>query len=209
MGQYHYTVNLTKREYLDPHKLGDGLKLVEQCGHSPGGINDALHLLLAASNGRGGGDFEPCEWVGRWAGDRIAVVGDYGEDKDLSPEDEASTIYSRCREHDPSNGEDKFAGRRFVDITDKIIPSLERAYEIVYVGNGWRDRISLFGDIEGLTSTHAKGFGRVAEINGKTYRVCDVIAALRTAVRKRGEKFTLSALEAAGLKRWNEEVYRG
>ena len=30
MGQYHYTVNLDKKEYLVPHKLGDGLKLLEQ-----------------------------------------------------------------------------------------------------------------------------------------------------------------------------------
>ena len=34
---------------------------------------------------------------GRWAGDRIAVVGDYAEDSDLLPRDKASTIYGRCR----------------------------------------------------------------------------------------------------------------
>ena len=41
MGQYHLTVNLDKHEFIHPHQLGDGLKLGEQCGHSPGGTNDA------------------------------------------------------------------------------------------------------------------------------------------------------------------------
>ena len=34
---------------------------------------------------------------GRWAGDRIAVVGDYAEDSDLLARDKASTIYDRCK----------------------------------------------------------------------------------------------------------------
>lgn len=33
---------------------------------------------------------------GRWAGDRIAIVGDYAENSDLAPEHEAKTIYDRC-----------------------------------------------------------------------------------------------------------------
>ena len=36
MGQYHYTVNLSKKEFINPHKLGDGLKLLEQSGYCPG-----------------------------------------------------------------------------------------------------------------------------------------------------------------------------
>jgi len=31
MGQYYFIVNLDKKEYLHPHKLGDGLKLREIC----------------------------------------------------------------------------------------------------------------------------------------------------------------------------------
>ena len=34
--------------------------------------------------------------IGRWAGDRIAIVGDYAERGDLSPEDNADLIYSLC-----------------------------------------------------------------------------------------------------------------
>ena len=87
MGQYHMVFNLDRREYLHPHRFGDGLKLME-FSNSEGGTMTALAILLAASNGRGGGD---CRYdgphaalVGSWAGDRIAIVGDYAEEDDLS-----------------------------------------------------------------------------------------------------------------------------
>lgn len=41
MGQYYYVINVTKKEYLHPHKFFDGLKLLE---------------FGCSSNGRGGGD---------------------------------------------------------------------------------------------------------------------------------------------------------
>jgi len=36
MGQYWKPVNLTKREFINPHFLGAGLKLGEQVGTYPG-----------------------------------------------------------------------------------------------------------------------------------------------------------------------------
>lgn len=138
MGQYHITVNLDKREYLNPHELGDGLKLVEQGLSGPGGIPTAIHVLLAVSNGRGGGDYndgvtygygppnempdgaQPTgaggddivgwvhrspfadladEVVGRWGGDRIAIIGDYAEDGDL-PQELAPLVYTLCHAKD-------------------------------------------------------------------------------------------------------------
>lgn len=90
MGQYHEVVNLDKHEKLHPHALGDGLKLME-FGCSGDGTMTALAILLAGSckgGARGGGDFEhvhPMSSVlaGRWAGDRIAIIGDYAEDGDV------------------------------------------------------------------------------------------------------------------------------
>jgi hypothetical protein len=88
MGQYHYICNLDKREYLDPHQFGDGLKLME-FGCSMGGTMTALAILLASANGRGGGDLRleednPLEEiVGSWAGDRIAIIGDYFDEGDV------------------------------------------------------------------------------------------------------------------------------
>lgn len=94
MGQYHWVVNLTKKEYLHPHKFNEGLKIME-FGQGSERTMTALAILLASSlknkDGsvrRGGGD--PClddekaafEYVGRWAGDRIAIIGDYAEKDD-------------------------------------------------------------------------------------------------------------------------------
>lgn len=84
MGQYHFVANLTKKQFLHPHKLGDGLKLMEFV--PGGGTMGALGLLLSCSNGRGGGDFrgsDPLGLVGSWAGDAIAIVGDYYEEQDI------------------------------------------------------------------------------------------------------------------------------
>ena len=134
MGQYHLVVNLDKKEYLDPHKLGSGLKLWEQMANHPGTAT-ALIPLLAVSNGRGGGDIhnDPDNIVGRWGGDRIAIVGDYGDDDDLPAEFEASKIYNKCDE-----GE-------YTDISDMVAVLIERELEGKYTGSGWRRFKGAFG----------------------------------------------------------------
>jgi len=80
MGQYHIIVNLDKEQYIHPHVFGDGMKLGE-FGSSAQGTMLGLTLLLATDSGRGGGDFaeEPDGITGSWAGDRISIVGDYGD----------------------------------------------------------------------------------------------------------------------------------
>lgn len=121
MGQYHYIVNLDKHEFLNPYQLGTGLKLWEQLANTPG-TTGALLILLAASNGRGGGDFETGrnqynagkgiddwdwhdeetedsslreQWIGRWAGDRIACIGDYAKPGDLDRSKLYKSVQSR------------------------------------------------------------------------------------------------------------------
>lgn len=81
MGQYHKAYNLTKKEFIHAHGIGNGLKLMEQIGFE-GSTADAVFLLLANSNGRGGGDAEPHSLIGQWAGDQIVVQGDYAKDTD-------------------------------------------------------------------------------------------------------------------------------
>ena len=107
---------------MDPYKVGAGLKLWEQLAHHPS-TGAALVILTASMpEVRGGGDLDLDEnWhgperkdmsgpgpmpedypeiarrtIGRWAGDRIAIVGDYAERGDLSPEDNADLIYFLC-----------------------------------------------------------------------------------------------------------------
>jgi hypothetical protein len=80
MGQYYKIVNLDKREYLHPHKCGDGLKLME-FGLSGDGTMACLAILLADGNGRGGGDLDSNHpIIGSWAGDRIVITGDYADE---------------------------------------------------------------------------------------------------------------------------------
>jgi len=80
MGQYYLIANLDKKQFLHPHKCGDGLKLMEfAC--SANGTLTALAILLADGNNRGGGDLRSDHPViGSWAGDRIAVAGDYADE---------------------------------------------------------------------------------------------------------------------------------
>lgn len=81
MGQYHEVYNLDKQERIYPHAIDNGLKLFEQVGHI-GSTATALFALLANSNARGGGDFPDHPMIGRWAGDRVLIQGDYAEPSD-------------------------------------------------------------------------------------------------------------------------------
>jgi hypothetical protein len=132
MGQYWLPVNLTKREFIDPRKLGAGLKLCEQVGSYPG-TGAALVILCAAMPvSRGGGDIKPHAAIGRWAGDRIALVGDYAEDSDLPTEFEASGIYQKCR------------GGEWTDVTAMVVEVLERELGGCLVGEGLAQTVRTF-----------------------------------------------------------------
>ncbi len=133
MGQYWYPVNLTKREFINPHKLGSGLKLWEQIANP--GVGQALVILSAAMpERRGGGDFNKndeisARTIGRWAGDRIALVGDYAEDGDLPKHFKASKILNKC---DPK------ARYPYKDITDDVCHVIEQELNGKFEGDGWR-----------------------------------------------------------------------
>lgn len=76
-GQYFYIVNLDQREYLNPMNLGGGMKLLEIAGNP---CLNVLAFLLRQSSETGGGDIhKPYANAGRWAGNRIAIIGDYDE----------------------------------------------------------------------------------------------------------------------------------
>ncbi|MFO0899314.1 MAG: hypothetical protein U0836_17965 [Pirellulales bacterium] len=110
MGQYHVLVNFDKREFVHPRHIGCGLKLCEQVGGG-NSTSTALAMLVAACSGRfgsqpgAGGDFsigKPV--VGRWAGDRVAYVGDFGGEGDIAsmPTLDCGEVYRACGE--PGSG---------------------------------------------------------------------------------------------------------
>jgi len=71
MGQYYVAANLTKREFLDPYRLGSGGKLVEMF------YSDWFSKALLAALALGDWTLPDHPFVGRWAGDQVILVGDY------------------------------------------------------------------------------------------------------------------------------------
>jgi hypothetical protein len=137
MGQYYITVNVDKKQYLHPHKFGNGLKLMEFSSDGEG-IAQALMLLLAHSNNRGGGDLHTeNKLIGSWAGDRIVVAGDYDDDWLFVPDEYKDTSkhdadYGKRLHHDNSGsyyGETLYstAKRFFKDISDDIIREVAKS----------------------------------------------------------------------------------
>jgi hypothetical protein len=99
MGQYYKIVNLDRQEYLNPWEFGDGQKLME-FGCSGGGAMAGLAILLANSNGRGGGDLRSDNpIIGSWAGDRIVIAGDYAEIGDACEAYVKKNIYDLCSDN--------------------------------------------------------------------------------------------------------------
>lgn len=94
MGQYHILVNYDKKEVVEPYEIGLGAKQVEQLGAFKGTIADAMYLLVMTSPARGGGDLPLTSVSGRWAGDRVMIVGDYTEDSDVPSIPNVSKLYN-------------------------------------------------------------------------------------------------------------------
>ena len=85
MGHYFKVFNLDKKESITPHSFHDGAKLMEFACSSNGTLT-GLAILLRRSSETGGGDFgwsvkgiNHSDLIGSWAGDRIAIVGDYDD----------------------------------------------------------------------------------------------------------------------------------
>jgi hypothetical protein len=95
MGQYHSIYNLDKREVIHPHDIGLGAKQREHTGHEAS-LSDILYVLLTCSPMRGGGDFYAevmKDFIGRWVGDKVVVIGDYSEQGDIPDFDFSTSKY--------------------------------------------------------------------------------------------------------------------
>lgn len=127
MGQYYKIVNTTKKQYLHPHSFQDGLKLLE-FGASGSGTMAGLAILLANSNGRGGGDLRSDkEIIGSWAGDNIVIAGDYATILDPG-EVEESPLYDYANEH-------------YTDISEQVIDAMK---DDKYLKEDLEKRFALF-----------------------------------------------------------------
>lgn len=150
MGQYHKPVNLDKKQYINPHKFGDGLKMLE---FGQGGLTmTALTVLLACSHNRGGGDLDTENPIaGSWAGDRVAIIGDYTEETDIPGINAKEIADNVCDENggytDVSKDVlDALLGDRY--IRQGVKENLERGY---WFGNA--------GMVKNLIDKHEGGRG--------------------------------------------------
>jgi hypothetical protein len=134
MGQYYKYVNLDKKEYLHPHRFGEGLKSGEWM--YSGMMPRALAVLLIDGDGRGGGDLRIIEYapdiIGRWAGDRIVISGDYSDhgkfiDSSHPPLDEIHDEVSESQiqeQNNLPNVYDLTHHESFKDISEMVILAL-------------------------------------------------------------------------------------
>lgn len=111
MGQYYYAVNITKKQYLNPHTFSDGAKLLE-FGCSSEGMMTGLAILLSDGNNRGGGDLRSDNpIIGSWAGDKIVITGDYADDGKFVTEAEKEAWVNKVIEEDRVTKEHPFLDR--------------------------------------------------------------------------------------------------
>jgi len=143
MGQYHYLINLDKKQVVHPHQIGNGFKLHEQIGWKYSTAT-ALVMLLASTSkdgGRGGGDFRSGHpFIGAWAGDRIAFVGDYGVADDLRDVD-AALIYRQCHAACclDKRGKKPAGWKQWTNISPHVRKMMAAEFGIRYWGEGWVD----------------------------------------------------------------------
>lgn len=106
MGQYFKIVNEDKKEIVDPWKINGSAKFLEWLYSKQARV---LVWLLRKSDGDGGGDIHEAErekykTLGRWAGDRISLVGDY----------DSSGLYDK-------------ATKKYTDISPLLLQEFNRA----------------------------------------------------------------------------------
>ena len=82
MGQYHHPVCIEAEEGLDPADMDTGLKEGEQGFNRPSTPN-AIVALVCARGGNMPADCSQSPLIGRWAGQRVLIRGDYAEDDDI------------------------------------------------------------------------------------------------------------------------------
>ena len=126
MGQYHHLVNVDKKEIVNPHGLGLGLKQWEHLGDFSGTLADAMYILMMTSPARGGGDLPQSEISGRWTGDRVLVLGDYTEDSDVPSIPSVGSLYRESED--------------YTDITDMVAQAFETVFRVRITGDGWKRR---------------------------------------------------------------------
>lgn len=108
MGQYFKIANLDKKEFICTWDLEAGAKFLEIICNN---IARLVPYLLRKSDEGGGGDinnFDELEYCGRWACDKIVIIGDY----------DSSNLYEQVDETQGWKNISKAAGEEFNRVID-------------------------------------------------------------------------------------------
>jgi hypothetical protein len=73
--------------------------------------------------------------ISRWAGDRIALVGDYAEPTDLPAKFKADKIYNKCSDNE------------WKDVSLDVCRVIEHELQGKFEGEGWRHFIKNTSDV--------------------------------------------------------------
>lgn len=149
MGQGYKIVNVTKRQFINPHDFDEGYKMLEFVCHDGGAgfTMAALGALLTSSCGLGGGDLrfqgEQPAIIGSWAGDRVVIAGDYdagGRFFEHLPEVPAADVLKEIASETNTTGDPgsvnlynlcNYAEKTgFTNVSDEIIAALNTEREM-------------------------------------------------------------------------------
>jgi hypothetical protein len=134
MGQYHHPVCIEAEEGLDPAGMDSGLKEGEQGFNRPSTPN-AIVALVCARGGNMPADCSQSRLIGRWAGKRVLIQGDYADDDDIPgwKGPRLSKLYRAMRPvEDRKPEKDWRTTPVFADITRDACAFLEAACSVRY-----------------------------------------------------------------------------
>jgi hypothetical protein len=163
MGQYHHPVCIDAEEGLDPAGMDSGLKEGEQGFNRPS-TPAAIIALVCARGGNMPADCSQSPLIGRWAGKRVLVQGDYAEDDDIPgwKGPRLSKLYRAMRSVEERKPKQDWRSIPvFADITRDACAFLEAACNVRYflqeqICKDGDPRSKTYGQvIDRWTSTHS------------------------------------------------------
>ncbi|MGO8937082.1 MAG: hypothetical protein ACLQLO_08080 [Mycobacterium sp.] len=173
MGQYHHPVCIEAEEGLNPAGMDSGLKEGEQAFDRPSTPN-AIVALVCARGGNRPADCSQSPLIGRWAGKRVLVQGDYAKDDDIPgwKGPRLSTLYRALRPVEQRKPKKDWRSVPvFADITPEAGTFLEAACNVRYFE---QEQVCADGDprsktygriIDRWTSTHSVRVKPVASLS--------------------------------------------
>ncbi|MGD9617661.1 MAG: hypothetical protein AB7H90_21600 [Alphaproteobacteria bacterium] len=174
MGQYHKTVCIEAEEGLTPYALAGAFKEGEQ-GFTRPSTPNAILALVCARGGNMPADCSRSPLIGRWAGKRVLVQGDYAGDDDIPNWDgpPLSSLYGMI-EGDPEY--QKEGETCWNDVSREAAAFIEAACNVRYFGDDWKNIVHVKP-----TGKHFGSCGVAEYVIDETHHDAESLAYLKRA----------------------------